>query len=181
MIQFFKDVRIDWLANRRIFIAISVLLMLVGLASAVYRQAFHPNGTEAFNLGIDFKGGTVITAQVKERPSAEVIHDALAKVGVADAIIQPIADKPTQVLLRRPQQQAGEAQDRSQVDAGASKVREALNTFGPETKGDLNAEPQAAYKILGTDAVGPVAGRQLRNQAIALTLLARLGLMMYIA
>jgi preprotein translocase subunit SecF len=181
MIQFFKDVRIDWLANRRIFIAISVLLMLVGLASAVYRQAFHPHGTEAFNLGIDFKGGTVITAQFKERPSAEAIHDALVKVGISDAIIQPVADKTDQHLIRLPQLQAGEAQDQSQVNIGASKVREALNTFGPETKADFNSEPQAAYKILGTDAVGPVAGRQLRNQAIAVTLLALVGILMYIA
>ena len=30
MIQFFKDVKIDWLANRRAFIAVSILLMLAG-------------------------------------------------------------------------------------------------------------------------------------------------------
>jgi len=35
MIQFFKDVKIDWLANRRKFIAVSILLMLAGLSSAV--------------------------------------------------------------------------------------------------------------------------------------------------
>jgi preprotein translocase subunit SecF len=180
MIQFFKNVNIDWLANRRVFIAISIVLMLIGLVSAVYRQAFHPHGTEAFNLGVDFKGGTVITAQFKQRPSAEAVHEALVKVGVSDAIIQPVADKPDQHLIRLPQQNSGESQDQAQVDVGATKVREALNTFGPETKTDFNSDPQAAYKILGTDAVGPVAGRQLRNQAIAVTLLALVGIMMYI-
>jgi len=68
MIQFFKDVKIDWLANRRAFIAVSILLMLAGLASAIARQ-WSPGGTEAFNMGVDFKGGTVITAKFKQRPS----------------------------------------------------------------------------------------------------------------
>ena len=77
MIQVFKDVKIDWLANRRIFIAISVLLMLAGLSSAIVRQ-WSPGGTEAFNLGVDFKGGTVVTAKFKQRPSPEAIRDALA-------------------------------------------------------------------------------------------------------
>ena len=64
MFEILKDVRVDWLAKRRLFISISVLLLLVGLASAVGRQLM-PGGTDAFNLGVDFKGGTVITAKFK--------------------------------------------------------------------------------------------------------------------
>jgi len=79
MIQLFKDVKIDWLANRRMFIAVSILLMLAGLGSAVFRQWKHPNGTEAFNLGVDFKGGTVVTARFKQRPSAEAVRDDVSK------------------------------------------------------------------------------------------------------
>src|SRR6185436_19221867 len=94
MIQLFKDVKIDWLANRRMFIAVSILLMLAGLTSAVLRQWKHPNGSEAFNLGVDFKGGTVVTARFKQRPSPETIRDALVKAGLRDAVIQPVTDKP---------------------------------------------------------------------------------------
>src|SRR4051794_28816292 len=101
MIQVFKDVKVDWLANRRIFIAISVLLMLAGLASAIIRQAA-PGGTEAFNLGVDFKGGTVVTAKFKQRPSSEAIRDALIKAGVHDAVIQPVIDKPDTALIKLP-------------------------------------------------------------------------------
>ena len=60
MIQLFKDVKIDWLANRRMFIAVSILLMLAGLSSAVFRQWKHPNGSEAFNLGVDERTGLVL-------------------------------------------------------------------------------------------------------------------------
>jgi preprotein translocase subunit SecF len=183
MLQFFKDVRIDWLADRRIFITISVLLMLVGLVSAVVRQAV-PGGTDAFNLGVDFKGGTVVTVKFKQRPSPEEIRAALNKQGLSDAVIQPATDKQDEVLVKLPQlgqAATNEEETKSQVDVGRAKVREALNSFGPEAQGDLNAEPQAAYKIIGTDAVGPVAGRQLRNQAIAVTLAALVGILLYIA
>ena len=109
MIQFFKDVRFDWLANRRIFIIVSVLLMLAGLSSAVIRQAV-PGGTDAFNLGVDFKGGTVITARfLKDRPSDETIRSRFAQQGVGDAIIQS-TDKPDLVLIKVPRQAAAPAE-----------------------------------------------------------------------
>ena len=88
------------------------------------------------------------------------------------------------MLIKLPQlgqEATSEAETQSQVNAGRTKVREALNTFGPEALKGLNEEPQAAYQIVGTDAVGPVAGRQLRNQAIAVTLAALVGILLYIA
>ena len=199
MIQFFKDVRIDWLANRRIFIGISVLLMLAGLASAIVRQAV-PGGTDAFNLGVDFKGGTVIAARfLQDRPSDETIRSRFAQQGVGDAIIQP-TDKPDVVLIKVPRQDVvastapqptatpqpqgqttpgqpgqavapGQEVSQAQVDPGVLKVRKALDTFG--AKDD-------AYKIESTDAVGEVAGKQLRIQAISVTLAALIGILLYI-
>src|SRR6267378_534507 len=171
MIQVFKDVKIDWLANRRIFIAISVLLMLAGLGSAIARQ-WAPGGTEAFNLGVDFKGGTVVTARFKQRPSAEAIRDALAATGATDAVIQPVIDKPDTVLIKMPLQGTSDAESQAQIDLGRSRVRTGLNKFGAE---------HDAYEIIGTDAVGAVAGAQLRNKAIAVTLAALVGILLYIA
>lgn len=181
MIQIFKDVKIDWLANRRKFITVSILLMVAGLSSAVFRQWKHPNGTEAFNLGVDFKGGTVVTARFKQRPAAEAIRDALVKSGLKDAIIQPVTDKPDIALIKIPLEgSSGESQE--QVELGRVKVRNGLSAFGPEaTLTDLNSDPNAAFKIEGTDAVGAVAGAQLRNKAIAVTLAALVGILMYIA
>jgi preprotein translocase subunit SecF len=182
MIQFFKDVKIDWLANRRAFIAVSILLMLAGLASAVVRQ-WSPGGSEAFNMGVDFKGGTVITARFKQRPSPEAIRDALSKVGGKDAIIQPVTDKTDTALIKLPLEGNGAGDSKEQLDAGRGLVRKGLNSFGPEARPELelSADPDAAYKIVGTDAVGAVAGAQLRNKAIAVTLAALVGILLYIA
>jgi preprotein translocase subunit SecF len=171
MIEVFKNVKIDWLANRRLFIAISVLLMLAGLGSAVVRQ-WSPGGTEAFNLGIDFKGGTVVTARFKQRPSAEAIRDALSATGIKDSVIQHVIDKPDTAIIKVPLQGSSEAQSQEQIDLGRARVKAGLNQFGAE--GD-------AYEIIGTDAVGAVAGAQLRNKAIATTLAALVGILVYMA
>jgi len=171
MIEVFKNVNIDWLANRRLFIAISVLLMLAGLGSAVARQ-WSPGGTEAFNLGIDFKGGTVVTARFKQRPSAEAIRDALGATGIKDSVIQHVIDKPDTAIIKVPLQGSSEAQSQEQIDLGRARVKAGLNQFGAE--GD-------AYEIIGTDAVGAVAGAQLRNKAIATTLAALVGILVYMA
>jgi preprotein translocase subunit SecF len=175
MIQIFKDVRIDWLANRRVFIAVSVLLMLGGLFSAVARFATH---RQPFNLGVDFKGGTVVTVKFKQRPGDEAIRAALVGKGVHDAIVQA-TDKPDTVLIKLPL----EGQSASEVETGRASVKNSLNSFGAETKAGehLASDPNASYEIIGTDAVGAVAGAQLRNKAIAVTLAALVGILVYIA
>jgi preprotein translocase subunit SecF len=172
MFQVLHDVNLDWLGNRRWFIGVSVLLMLVGLGSAIVRQA---TGRQAFNLGVDFKGGTVVTARFKQKPSDDAIRNALTEKGVRDAVVQGVTDRPDTVLIKVPLE--GEGQD------GRTKVKEALNTFGTETAAgtELQADQNAAYKIIGTDAVGAIAGAQLRNKAIAVTLAALVGILIYIA
>jgi len=175
MFHIFKTVNIDWLAHRRWLIGISVALMLAGLASAMIRQATH---RQPFNLGVDFKGGTVITVRFKQRPTDDAIRAALTAQSVRDAIVQPVTDRNDTVLIKLPLE--GET---SSVDAGRDQVRKALNTFGTEAQPtlELEADSAAAYKIVGTDAVGAVAGAQLRNKAIAVTLAALVGILVYIA
>lgn len=172
MFQVLQNINVDWLGNRRAFIGVSVLLMLIGLGSAIFRQA---TGRQAFNLGVDFKGGTVVTARFKQRPNDDAIRAALATKGISDAVVQGVTDRPDTVLIKVPLE--GEGQD------GRARVREALNSFGQEAAPatELEADPGAAYKIVGTDAVGAIAGAQLRNKAIAVTLAALVGILMYIA
>ncbi|HXI23686.1 MAG TPA: hypothetical protein VNG71_07410, partial [Pyrinomonadaceae bacterium] len=89
MFQLFHEVKIDWLGKRRFFIGMSIMLMLAGMGTGLYRHRFHPNGTDAFNLGVDFKGGTVVTARFKQAPSVEALRAAIQSSGVNDAVIQP--------------------------------------------------------------------------------------------
>src|SRR5215216_205753 len=185
MFQILHNVNVDWLKYRKVFILISTAIMLGGLASALARQ-LTPGGTDAFNLGIDFKGGTVVTADFKQRPAAEAIRDALVAKGISEPIIQPVTDKPGEVLIRLPQIETSEqvAQGTTQVDLGRAKVAEALKTLTGGVQVEANApypDQGNAFKIIGTDAVGAVAGAALRNQAVAVTLLALVGILLYIA
>ena len=192
MFNFFENIHIDWLGKRRIFIALSIFIMLAGLVSTIGRQVT-PGGTDAFNLGVDFKGGTVVTAKFRgEKPSDDDMRAALNKVGVADSVIQTSTNKPDEVLIKIPliENQAQPAPDApngetltAQVQAGRSTVKSALDTFGKEADGEnsLESVPDAKYKIIGTDSVGAVAGSQLRNQAVAATLLGLLGILFFIA
>jgi preprotein translocase subunit SecF len=174
MFTIFESINVDWMGRRRIFIGISIVLMLAGLGSAIVRQV---TSRQAFNLGVDFKGGTVVTARFKQRPADEAIRSALSAKGIHDAVVQSVTDNPDTALIKVPLEREGEGQD------GRARVREALNAFGPEAAPtvELQSDQNAAYKIIGTDAVGAIAGAQLRNKAIAVTLAALVGILVYIA
>lgn len=202
MFEFFTDLKVDWMGWRRPLIFVSVLLLVIGLISAAGRQ-FTPGGTDAFNLGVDFQGGTLITAKFKQKPATEDIRAALVNGGISDSVIQDSTDKTDEVLIKipliagedesapEPAEPAapveGQADDaltgNSQVNRGRQAVKQALDTFGKEAEPALPLEqdPNAAYKIVGTDSVTPVAGEQLRVAAITATLLSMIGMLLFIA
>lgn len=223
MFEIFKNINVDWMGIRKPLIAVSVVVLLAGLISAVGRQVT-PGGTEAFNLGVDFQGGTVITAKFKDgRPDENAIRAALQTVGVTDAVIQNSINTNDEILIKIPLVEgAGEetsatapeanantdantanantantntanantadttaaaTQSKNQVEAGRALVKTALDTFGKEADPalELNQDEAAKYKIIGTDSVGPVAGKQLRNQAIIATMLGMVGILLFIA
>ncbi len=203
---------------RKPLIALSILILLAGLISAVGRQVT-PGGTDAFNLGVDFKGGTLVTVKFKgQKPSEDEIRMALANVGVNESVIQASTNKTDEVLIKVPLVEGiGENQPSSttlpdnnvnqttantntqtpngaenqpqtsaqnqQVNAGRARVKQALDTFGKEAEAttDLAQDENAAYKIVGTDYVGQIAGEQLRNQAVIATLLGLVGILLFIA
>src|SRR4030095_11803898 len=142
MIRLFHEIKVDWLGKRRFFIGISIVLMLAGMGTALYRHKFHPNGTDAFNLGVDFKGGTVVTARFKQAAPVDKLRSAINTAGVHDATIQPVLDKPGMFLIRVPHQGSAEVSTESQagVDAARDNVRKALSSFGPEADPNLKLE-----------------------------------------
>src|SRR5258706_16097887 len=197
MFNLFQNIHIDWLGKRKVFIAFSIFIMLAGLASTIGRQ-YTPGGTDAFNLGVDFKGGTVIVAKFKgQRPSDDDLRGALHNAGVADPVIQASTDKPDEVLIKiplvenaaetpqaaPPSDQPNETAVKVQAEAGRQTVKRALDTFGKEAEGEqtLDVSPDAVYKIVGTDSVGAVAGSKLRNQAVTATLFGLIGILLFIA
>ena len=102
MFDLFTNIKVDWMGIRRPLIAVSIVVLLLGLVSAVGRQ-MSPGGTDAFNLGVDFKGGTVITAKFKDgKPAEDDIRAALTKVGLPESVIQSSTDKDDEILIKVP-------------------------------------------------------------------------------
>lgn len=182
MFQILPNINVDWMGLRKPLIAVSIVVLLAGLFSAIGRQ-FTEGGTDAFNLGVDFQGGTVVTAKFRQKPEADAIRSALQGVGINEAIIQDSTDKQDEVLIKVPNLGARPDVCPNVDEAGRCFVKNALDTFGKEAEGptQLPDDPDAAYKIVGTDAVGPVAGAQLRNQAVLATLLGCVGILLFIA
>jgi SecD/SecF fusion protein len=79
-----KPVRFDFMGKSRWFFSMSgVILLVCALAIAI-------NG---LNFGIDFEGGTRITAALSEPASIDQVRDTLGPVGLGDAEIQTV-DNP---------------------------------------------------------------------------------------
>ncbi|MGH2968945.1 MAG: protein translocase subunit SecD, partial [Solirubrobacteraceae bacterium] len=76
--------RLNYMGASKWFFSASGLIMLIGAL------AIAGNG---LNFGIDFEGGTRITAPLRDAPSVEQVRDVLAAQGLADAEIQEI-DNP---------------------------------------------------------------------------------------
>ena len=71
--------KVDFLGKRRIWFALSAVVVLVGLGSL---------GINGLNLGIDFEGGSQVSFQTPQPVSVERVRAEAAKVGKENAVIQ---------------------------------------------------------------------------------------------
>lgn len=65
---------IKFVEKRKISFAISILVIVIGLASIIYNSA---SGNEAFNYSIEFKGGTSISVQFDKDYSVDEFNDEI--------------------------------------------------------------------------------------------------------
>src|SRR5499427_3633690 len=155
MIELFRDIKVDWLGKRKLFLAISGGLMLLGLISLVIKGGF--------KYGVDFKGGTIVQVRFKQKPDIEKIRQLLRENGAADSQPQEIAGRNDVII----EFQGAKEEDAS---AGRSIIISALN------KGF-----QGQFEVLSATSIGPKVGDDLKRQAVFATLYALGGILVYIA
>src|SRR6185369_16488074 len=156
MIELFRDIKVDWLGKRKLFLAISGALMLAGLISLVIKGSF--------NYGVDFKGGTIVQVRFPNgRPDIEKIRQTLRENGATDSQPQELT-RTNDVLIEF---QGAQAEDAS---AGRATI---INALDKAFKGQ--------YEILKADSIGPKVGDDLKRQAVLATLYALGGILIYIA
>ncbi|MDD5115813.1 MAG: protein translocase subunit SecD [Candidatus Omnitrophica bacterium] len=92
MLKIIGDTKLDFISKRKIFYALSIILIAAGAFSYIKK------GPAVY--GIDFAGGQLQEYGFKNAPSIDKVRDVLKDIGLADASIQQFKDNPKVVLIR---------------------------------------------------------------------------------
>ncbi len=109
MLRLIKETKFDFIGKRKIFYAISIMIIAVGLG------AFISKGKSAY--GIDFAGGQIQEYSFKTPPKVDAVRGVLKTLNLNDASIQQFKDNPKVILIRT-------KEDKNQVLTG--KLKEAF-------------------------------------------------------
>src|SRR6204780_1299803 len=166
--EFFKGVNVDWMGKAKYFVALSLILLLVGWASIL------KNG--GMRYGIDFRGGTLVYVRFAGPAPLDQIRKGLSSAGLNDSTIQTISDNvlgggsQNDVVIGL--EQKGQS-DETSLDAGREAIVNVLHkTFGtadPGGKLDFNSISKEALAAMLTEkdplALGAAAGDRYNQLA----------------
>jgi preprotein translocase subunit SecF len=157
----FNNTKIDFLRWRWHAIAVSWIIILVGIFTIA---------TRGIPKGVEFAGGTVVIESFDQAVSVQQVREALDRNypgGGNNALVQAIGDPSAhQVMVRVPQ--VG-SESGASLSLEAQKVEDALRKAG------LNPKRQ------GTEIVGPSVGKELTSKGLWATALSLIGILLYLA
>ncbi|RKY43234.1 MAG: protein translocase subunit SecDF [Candidatus Makaraimicrobium thalassicum] len=137
MLQFFRQPNIQFIKFRKIAYAVSILVIVVGMAFFIHR------GDK--NYGIDFTGGTLQQFRFTEAVPAEEVRNILSDIGLGESAIQQFGEGKG-IIIRS---FGGKTKEiisglEERFGAGAFKVMR-VEAVGPAVGADLR---RAAIKAL---------------------------------
>src|SRR2546427_7262572 len=147
--------QIDFIGKAKIWISISVVVILIGIASIVWRGGV--------NQGIDFSGGTLLQLRFSQPANLSMVREALGTLGLERSIVQHYGETH-EVLIRVPQG-AGAGQD---IGAQVQRLLQ-------------ERVPGQTIELRRVEAVGAQVSTDLRRQALFALLYAILGTGVYIS
>ncbi|MEM7354763.1 MAG: protein translocase subunit SecF [Acidobacteriota bacterium] len=93
--QFLTDSRIDFMKYRRVFIWVSLILLVVAAAELFFLTGL--------NLGIDFAGGTQLTVRMRDAVDVDQLRRTFENAGLREAGIQRYGTPDSnEVLIKAP-------------------------------------------------------------------------------
>ncbi|HDS15733.1 MAG TPA: protein translocase subunit SecF [Proteobacteria bacterium] len=147
---------VDFVGKRRLFIILSAIAIMIGLASLMFRGGL--------NYGIDFAGGTMVQVRFDKAVAADEIRQALAPVDMGDISIQKFDDQSTNEFLIRVEQ------SKSDLVGLSDEIKLMLDkVFGSEN-----------VDVRRVEMVGPKVGKDLRRQGLLAIVYAMIGILIYI-
>jgi preprotein translocase subunit SecF len=148
------ELRFDFVGKAKPFIALSALVILMGVGSIVYHGGL--------NLGIDFRGGSLVQLRFSRPVDLGAVREALTSLGLATGIVQHYGDT-REVIIRMSQQE-------TDLQIG-TQIQQALQSHFPEQTVELRR----------IDVVGPQVSNDLRGQALFAMFYAILGILIYLS
>jgi preprotein translocase subunit SecF len=103
--EFFHAPNYDWMGKAKYFIALSLSLLAIGAAAAIYHGGLH--------YGIDFEGGTLVIVRFSSAPPISQIRKALDAAGLKNNEVTSSSDisnpnSKNDVMIRVAKQGEGE-------------------------------------------------------------------------
>lgn len=132
--QFLTDSKIDFMKYRKVFIWVSILLLLIALAELFFMTGI--------NFGIDFAGGTQISVHLRDQPDLNQLRRTFENAGMRETVIQRYGEQgSSEVLIKTPVVEGSE-------EGSGTALIDALNE-------DLNAEAGGKFDLnqRGTEAL----------------------------
>ncbi|MES9868442.1 MAG: protein translocase subunit SecF [Sedimenticola sp.] len=154
--QIFKtNTKIDFMAKRKLAMTISIAVILVAIASVIFR---------GLSLGIDFTGGTLIEVGYGEAVELSKVREALAAGNFPDATVQHFGTSKDVLVRLAPQEELSSAQLSNQAFAALSQASDA---------GEID--------LRRVEFVGPQVGDELTEDGGLAMLYALIGILIYVA
>jgi preprotein translocase subunit SecF len=147
--------RFDFLGKAKLWIAMSVLFILIGLGSILWRQGL--------NLGIDFTGGTLVQLRFSQPVDLGIIREVLGTLDLGDNLVQHFGDE-REVLIR------------------IAQLPQKTEEIGTQLQQVLQARlPNETIDVRRVEIVGPQVSADLRQKALFALFYAILGIVIYIS
>ena len=149
--EFIKPgVNIDFIGKRKIFISISIALILIGLISIIVRGGL--------KYGIDFAGGTIIQVKFKKKVTIGELRKVIKK-----GTIQNFGDTGDEFLIRYPLTKADTEKLQQDLKLKLTK------SFGKNS-----------FEIRRVEMVGPKIGKDLRRKGVIAVIISLIGILIYV-
>jgi SecD/SecF fusion protein len=150
MLHLISAQNIDFLGKGFLACMCSLALIIAGATSFYFR------GEK--NLGVDFRGGDLITLSSPQTIDVGQVRAALAPINLADASIQ----------------------ESNQAGKNYITVRTPLHTSDQVEKQIITVMPQAQFKVEGSERVGALVGGELARKSLGALGLGILGILIFV-
>lgn len=152
--RFIKDTHIDFMGYRKIAIAGSMILIMIGIISLIIK------GGPIY--GIDFTGGTSLQLRFEQAVNIGAIRSILSSIGLGNSEIKGFATG-NEILIRVQQQES--------LEDVSDKVISAITNQLSNNK----------FELLSKETVGPRIGSELRRDAINAIIISLVLILIYIS